>query len=293
MNPARPAAPELQAEGRVSAAGCSLATVGQPYGGCRGLGVGTLSGAGRCGVSAVTGSAKSGSAKRPVSRRAGAQTSALRSAQSAQSPVSDVRRRSKQTNSALSASLKSPRSGSAKDSPVPSTPAARKRTLGSFSSSSTPQPAWVLAEQAAGADLSWALANLTPTERAGVWRNAAGLDVDANGAGLDVQALSEQLELSEEERVLGRRAQTPAEVMKYAALNRKLPLGLRLTAAKDAAPYYDRKQPQALDGGVDPTGTPQPIRLENLAGLSTEELTQLRALLAKSAAAAEAEGPAP
>lgn len=102
---------------------------------------------------------------------------------------------------------------------------------------------------------------LTPTEVPGVFRNAAGLLVNEFGflLGLGASKKAEQQDMSE---VLGHPVRTPAEFLKAISLDPRIPLPTRMEAAKAAAPYTDRKQPQGLDGGVGADGKPLPIRLE-------------------------------
>lgn len=90
----------------------------------------------------------------------------------------------------------------------------------------------------------------------------------------------------QEVALIGKVAETPAEVLLSVALDRSKPLPLRMAAAKDAAPYYDRRQPMALDGGLGKDGEPLP--LFDPSRLSTEELTALSALLSKAGVAAAA-----
>ncbi len=114
--------------------------------------------------------------------------------------------------------------------------------------------------------------------------NADGNAVDENGVLLSFKALRDK-HVAHEVTVLGKEAETPAEVLKLAALDRRLPLNMRIDAAKNAAPYYDRKKPVAIDGGADPTkpdGPGLPIGVKNLKGLDDAELTALEALLGKA-----------
>jgi hypothetical protein len=124
---------------------------------------------------------------------------------------------------------------------------------------------------------------LRPTDAFGVWRNSYGDLTDEGGVLLSFKALSTR-HLENETRVLGKAAETPAEVMKMVAMDRLMPLALRLDAAKAAAPYYDRKKPQAIDGGEDPDNPKEglPIKMQNLRGLSADELASLSALLEKA-----------
>lgn len=84
--------------------------------------------------------------------------------------------------------------------------------------------------------------------------------------------------------VVGHEVTTPAQYMKAVALDPRVPLATRLEAAKAAAPYTDRKQPMALDGGLNTDGTPRPIQLEMtdamIAALTPEERSVLKKALA-------------
>src|SRR5688500_180893 len=92
---------------------------------------------------------------------------------------------------------------------------------------------------------------LAPTEVPGVFRNSAGNLVDEFGfiLGLRKAKQAEQDDLSQ---VLGHEVRTPAEFLKALSLDPRVPVQMRMEAAKAAAPYTDRKMPQGLDGGVDP-----------------------------------------
>lgn len=115
-----------------------------------------------------------------------------------------------------------------------------------------------------------------------MYRNRVGTLVDRFGVMLSFAALNAR-HVEHETQVLGKEAETPAEVLKLAALDRTLPLSTRVDAAKHAAPYYDRKKPVAVDGGEDPeTGKPQPILVKNLRGLSDSELLKLEELVKKA-----------
>ncbi len=125
---------------------------------------------------------------------------------------------------------------------------------------------------------------LAPTHIPGVFLNAHGLNVDEYGiliAFRDLQLKHSSHEVS----ILGKAVETPAEVLQLAALDRNLPLSTRLSAAKDAAPYFNRKKPVAIDGGEDAeTGKAKPITVKNLRGLDDAELSALETLLGKATA---------
>jgi hypothetical protein len=126
---------------------------------------------------------------------------------------------------------------------------------------------------------------LRKTDVPGVFRNSAGDLVDSCGVLLGFANLKQRT-VEAETLVLGKAAETPAEVLKFAALNPAFPLSFRLEAAKAAAPYYDRRKPFAVDGGEDPANPAGPglpfANLADLKGLSDKELAQLHALLSKA-----------
>lgn len=115
--------------------------------------------------------------------------------------------------------------------------------------------------------------SLRATELPGVYLNADGAQVDERGVLLSLRAVKD-IETSLDEQVLGEPVTTPALLLKRVALDVRLPLETRLRAAKEAAPYFDRKMPTALEGG-DPD---KPVRVEsqsvllrNLANMEPDE----------------------
>lgn len=123
---------------------------------------------------------------------------------------------------------------------------------------------------------------LKPTRTPGVFLNRMGVLVDKDGSALALKDVlrRDKADLSE---VAGATVDTPAKLLKAVSMDPRLPLGLRVDAAKSAAPYFDRKQPQAIDGGVNPDGTVVPLLdAGKLQGLSDKELQQLRVLLEKA-----------
>lgn len=123
--------------------------------------------------------------------------------------------------------------------------------------------------------------SLRETDKPGVYVNSVGKMVDANGVALTFLQVKEADE-HRFERILGSRVDTPAKLLKAVALDPMSHLAVRIDAAKSAAPYFDRKMPQAIDGGVDSTGQVVPLFApEKLSGLTSAELKQLRALLEK------------
>lgn len=136
----------------------------------------------------------------------------------------------------------------------------------------------------AQARIDEAKSKLKPTGTPGVFENEVGVLCDHRGVALAILGLTNHNE-NRERAVLGKLAETPAEVLKVAAMDREMPMAFRVEAAAKAAPYFDRKMPQAVDGGADPTnpgGPGLPINISDLKGLSTAELAQLKALLTKA-----------
>lgn len=89
------------------------------------------------------------------------------------------------------------------------------------------------------------LPHLTPTGEPGVFTNAMGQRVDANGVLL--RFLTPDNEEEYGAKLIGGPVDTPAKVMQRIALDPLLPLSLRLDAAKGAAPYFDKKKPIAIE----------------------------------------------
>jgi len=89
-------------------------------------------------------------------------------------------------------------------------------------------------------------------------------------------------QLTEEEAIkLAKRAGLqPLEYLMSLLRDQRIPVGIKLDAAKAAAPYLHRKMPIAIEGG----DADRPIRLDAqaLRGLSRTEIGTLRALLVKT-----------
>jgi hypothetical protein len=91
----------------------------------------------------------------------------------------------------------------------------------------------------------------------GVYLNGDGAQVDERGVLLSLKAVRD-IETQLDVEVLGEPVTTPALLLKRVALDVRLPLEMRLRAAREAAPYFDRRMPTALEGG-DPD---KPVRVE-------------------------------
>lgn len=88
--------------------------------------------------------------------------------------------------------------------------------------------------------------HLQPTDDPGVFRNADGRLVDEKGVLLSFSNAREA-EVKYAEKLIGGPVDSPAKLMKRVALDPLLPLGMRLEAAKGAAPYYDKKMPISIE----------------------------------------------
>lgn len=124
----------------------------------------------------------------------------------------------------------------------------------------------------------------TPSDIPGVWLNSFNIPVDQDGVALTFKQVKER-DVARFQEVLGEPADTPAKFLKAVSLDPRQPLVVRMEAAKAAAPYSDRRQPQAIDGGVGEGGAVTPLfDMTKLGGLSDSELAALKALLAKAGA---------
>lgn len=129
--------------------------------------------------------------------------------------------------------------------------------------------------------------SLRETDVPGVYLNSLNMRVNENGVALTFLQVKEADE-ARFERVIGSRVDTPAKLLKAVALDPTMNLAVRIDSAKSAAPYFDRKMPVALDGGIDPnSGAVVPLfDTTKLGGLSTAELKALKGLIAKGAGSA-------
>lgn len=121
-------------------------------------------------------------------------------------------------------------------------------------------------------------ANLRSTDLPGVFLNTSGTQCDARGIALSFL----QLKAADDKRwteIIGAPPESPAEVLRAAALDPRLPLETRLKAAKEAAPYFNKRMPMEIEdltkkdsGGID---------MVKLAALKKAEREALLATLAK------------
>jgi hypothetical protein len=123
--------------------------------------------------------------------------------------------------------------------------------------------------------------SLRKTNVPGVYINEAGIMVDSNGVILDFDKVKKQDD-KHFERVIGRPLRTPVDLMEAVAMDPTKPLHIRLDQAAKVAPYTNRKKPIGIDGGEDgkPIGF---MSVQELRGLSNEELQTFKTLLQKAA----------
>ena len=125
-------------------------------------------------------------------------------------------------------------------------------------------------------------AGLRPSDIPGVWLNRFNIPCDADGVSLSFKTVRTK-DRENMAEVLDDAVTTPAQYLRAVALDPRFPTAVRVDAAKAAAPYTDRKQPTALDGGVDAEGKVMPLLgAEVLGRLTLDELVVMRALLAKA-----------
>lgn len=119
-----------------------------------------------------------------------------------------------------------------------------------------------------------AVAGLTPTDKPGVFINSAGAFVDQYNVLVSLAMLGNAEQLLDEQ-IIGKKVETPAELMKRIALDPRLPLTMRLDAAKGAAPYYDKKTPIATEN----TNVDKTIDMAVLAKVPAAKRAELLSLL--------------
>lgn len=123
---------------------------------------------------------------------------------------------------------------------------------------------------------------LRPTGTPGVYLNRMNALVDRNGVALSFKDVLRK-DKDNMRDVIGVEVDTPAKLLKAVALDPRFRMGLRIDAAKNAAPYFDRKMPTAIDGGVNPDGTSIPLfDASKLQGLDSKELKTMLALMEKA-----------
>lgn len=130
---------------------------------------------------------------------------------------------------------------------------------------------------------TWAARNLEPTDDPEVFLNPLGIEVDKAGVAHAYKGTGYR-DTARLERALGGRITSPAELLKAVSLDDTLPLGTRLDAARAAAPYYDRKQPQRVETEEIPTTL---FSAEQLKQLDEDELAALERLMAKLSATSQ------
>lgn len=126
---------------------------------------------------------------------------------------------------------------------------------------------------------------LRPSATPGVYLNSFNIPVDEAGCALSFKQVR-HLDQQSMEEVIGEPANTPAKYLKAISLDPRQPTQVRIEAAKAAAPYTDRKQPMAVDGGVDPnTGASIPLYGPTMfVGWPAEDLAAMRALILRNKA---------
>ncbi len=93
--------------------------------------------------------------------------------------------------------------------------------------------------------LTPSLPHLTSTGIPGIFLNRDGKQVDSRGV-LFNMGLAQKDEDALAFEILGETVDSPAKLLKRVALDPRLPLMMRVDAAKAAAPYYDKKTPVAI-----------------------------------------------
>lgn len=120
---------------------------------------------------------------------------------------------------------------------------------------------------------------LRPSATPGVYLNALNVPCNELGVALSFMEVKRR-DVQSLEEAAGRPVNTPAEFLSAVAMDPRQPMPVRIDAAKSAAPYTDRKQPVAVDGGLDPNGAPMPLFDSlKLKGVPKEKLLALMALL--------------
>jgi hypothetical protein len=90
---------------------------------------------------------------------------------------------------------------------------------------------------------------LMSTDIPGVFRSRAGVLCNEKGVSLSFTELKSKDDARWVEAV-GAVPTTPAELLKATAMDPRMPLDTRLSAARQAAPYYDMRMPLRIDGSM-------------------------------------------
>lgn len=80
--------------------------------------------------------------------------------------------------------------------------------------------------------------NIAPTDIPGVYRNSAGVLVDVRNVALSFKSLQQRDKARFTEVLGGAEVAHPADLLRAVALDPRMPLAMRIDAAKAAAPYY-------------------------------------------------------
>lgn len=123
-------------------------------------------------------------------------------------------------------------------------------------------------------------AGLTATDTPGAYLNDRGVPCDERGIALDFLQLK-TLDRARLGAVIDDTVDSPAKFLKAVALDPRMSTAVRVDAAKAAAPYFDRKTPVSVDGGLGEDGAAQPLNLAVLATMPKAELQAALVLLAK------------
>lgn len=122
---------------------------------------------------------------------------------------------------------------------------------------------------------------LRHSDTPGVYLNALNVPVDENGVAMNFQSVAEHDEAQWRAALQGN-TMSPKDFLRAVMANPRLPLGVRIDAAKHVIGYTDRKMPLALDGGAGPDGEPKPLfSPQALATTPTSELIAMRDALRK------------
>jgi hypothetical protein len=121
---------------------------------------------------------------------------------------------------------------------------------------------------------------LYPSDTPGAYLNDRGVLCDERGIALDFLQLK-TLDRARLGAVIDDAVDSPAKYLKAVALDPRMSTAVRIDAAKAAAPYFDRKTPVSVDGGLGDDGAVQPVNMALLASMPKAELEAALAVLAK------------